>query len=343
MLQRKEDGHLPKIIFAAFLAALAVLAVIMLVDPQNQRTGTTVPADGPETSAAQRKTSLPQTETAASADSRRIPDDQVANFETALRLWLELFKRSEVKKVPLDDEAALEKIAQAKKLVAQRAGDSYTKIWDFAEVQRSVAMFGSSIPICKPLRQMEDATSIAAFDAAQHVLWVWPNAIRNLDPAWIANLLFHEATHVRFKAEALRLSGYTSDELAAIGLACEDFDSIWKFSTEALAFMNQGLWLEQARPDKPPFPDYFMETLRQGARQAQGDAAALKEFAAHMADYAARSQANGKRNSSFPRGIKCWPAPVIRGPRRGELFSPTDVAPDRLTPLIMALDQADAH
>jgi len=239
-----------------------------------------------------------------------------------------------VTKVPLTpfqavtlDSETVTRVLKAKSLIERV--DHLEGSWKWQDVKRVVAAFGDSVPIVAPSGWVGEKTIfLMGYDELTDRLMVSPR-IMDEDLEFVASVLVHEATHaVVSKAEEER-TGLTADELTRIMAMCSDYAWIANFSGELLAFKNQARWFLS----RDMAPVYIVKAGSLAAAimfEANGsgmDAPHARWLEAYLEEYPEAPTFNGEP-------FRCSPVIVVRGPRRGQIYVPSDVAPELIVPVL---------
>jgi len=226
----------------------------------------------------------------------------------------------------INDRLVLEKIREAKQMIARQA--NLPGAWNWLRVQGAVHAIGDQIPLRFLNQGRVMVPAIAYYEVRNGNLYVLPDKIKGFPVEFIAGLLVHEATHAVEIGKAVSISGFTREELFALFTVCGDFGRMLAFSEEALAYRNSALWeLAWPKAQDVEAPESARELMISARRWVAGDLEAAGSFARALQMIASIGRLQVDQ-------VQCEPAPIVRGPRSGQLFFPSDIAPEIIVPLL---------
>jgi hypothetical protein len=234
---------------------------------------------------------------------------------------------------PLTDTDTQQRLARAKNLIGSQG--ALTGSWNWPDVQNSVRSFGTVVSLADgSLMMPDDDSAVAMYDQQRHALLLWPSQVRKLNDEEFASTLVHEATHRESDLRSGERSGLTQREINALCNLCADASLMYDFSSEALAFLNQGRWYA-ARGNEKLIASvrYDHDVLRLAVKAGSGRAEDLEAFGLKVRDYV-RNEFMAVQQSQHKPVLKCGVPRVMRGPQKGDFFFPSDIAPEILVPLL---------
>jgi hypothetical protein len=237
----------------------------------------------------------------------------------------------------LADEALLAKLRAAQRLVIDQP--HLEDAWRWSDVRRAVEQFGNTIPI-KAAGPREPLAGVAgfAYEFLNGELVVFPDTLRAGSIEHVAEVLVHEATHVVFARRVLETTKLTPKELTGLCTMCADVDTEVRFATEALAYRNEAVWIDERAPESIDASP-IAALLRAALDALDGGPGARAVFAAYLRQVDEMSAGPQRAEAAKHHAIGvCGPPVVARGPRHGEYFFPSDVARDFLVPLFDAIE-----
>lgn len=225
---------------------------------------------------------------------------------------------------PMKDEAALGTIAEAQRLILGETPPA--AMWQWGEVRQAVADFGRRIPI-RDGGEDPSGLKVSEYDSIHNVLLVFPAQLRRRDAEFAASMLVHEATHVVVYARMREMSSFTLKDLFDLHISCTDFGVLAVSATEYLAFRNQARWSFDRPAGRAALDVHPSQgVLRLALAAESGRDPEYSAYAGFIRSYAMRNGAFAQVHNL------CGPVVMIRGPRRGQFFFPSDLEPRLLVP-----------
>lgn len=227
--------------------------------------------------------------------------------------------------IALTDPDALRRIAEVKALVA--ATPTLPGAWAWDEVKAVIEGLGTRVALGDGEQSHLESDAVSEFIPTSNVVLISTVFARTETADKVGSVLIHETTHVVIRQRILALSQLTELELEAIMHMCEDSDYQLRVTNEALAYRNQAKWFNE-RNLLDILTGSEHRALYQAAAKAEpGDLASLRAYAGAL-------QIAIGAPSMVHRG--CGAPYVMRGPSKGQLFYPSDIASDFLAPFLDA-------
>ncbi len=213
--------------------------------------------------------------------------------------------------------------------------------WAWEHVRASALSVGSRIPLelmPDDYALMTGEVSGAHYDWRRHRIGIRREYVqggyRELTVEEIAAILIHECTHATYHTEVLEHTGYTRMELEHVLNTCDDTSFMDRFATEALAHVNEQVWIETHPIPLTPRSRYQHPIYDGAHRWIHEERDSAHAYASTIYRY---DGVHGDAPLNGHSAVFCGPIVVKNSSPLGRRFYPSDVAPELLVDLFDAL------
>jgi len=222
------------------------------------------------------------------------------------------------------------------------ATDALPGSWQWPSIRETARLVGNRLPLLQMTRSATAGSNAVymGYEEFGEVFRV-SNAIMEESQDFATSAVIHELTHRVVSKNTQAQSRLSLQEHVTLLMRCADYWSAHQTTSEALAHLNEEVWLLKRHSEGRTMSGQAATRLAligtSVARIVFGDRASAdsgaQEFAGYIRGYVTRaSQRHVAQNGAW-RHNACGPVPLLQGARRGQRFWNTDLSPARLVPV----------